>query len=392
MLQPFTLECKDIILREFMPEDLDDFCAITAESHIREFLPDWNVDRETRRWYTGEERPYIPGFDSVHMQRYHARTGLYGKIMYQGTLAGVVLVSTTGREHARIDRLYLRPSCQGAGIGSLVLDLIERKYPQITHWSLDSIRNSPRNLHFYEKNGYVRSGEDEAYVYYEKKKAVNSESLNRSDSSREALSADERKTTTSDATNPELIANRSFTKADFRACDLTDADFMGCTLYRSSYSRLHMAEASFSDCNLSKWKITNANLRGVTIGDSTLDEAEICHASLNGVYIHDVHIDEKPPLLERCELPLTKMTDCNLAYSALQNVRLSEASLTDVSLNNAKVHGGDWRGMSVNNTDLSNVSFTGCEYAGMSIEGIPVLELLALYRSTRHSNPKEIDI
>ena len=76
------------------------------------------------------------------MQRYHIRTGRYDKIIYQGTLAGVVLVSTTGREHARIDRLYLRPSCQGAGIGSLVLDLIEHKYPQVTNWSLDSIRNN----------------------------------------------------------------------------------------------------------------------------------------------------------------------------------------------------------------------------------------------------------
>ncbi|WP_051507382.1 GNAT family N-acetyltransferase [Saccharibacillus sacchari] len=347
---------------------------------------------EKRRWYTGDERPFIPGFDSVHMQRYHARTGRYDKIMYQGTLAGVVLVSTTGREHARIDRLYLRPSCQGAGIGSLVLDLIERKYPQVTDWSLDSIRNSPRNLHFYEKNGYVRSGEDEAYVYYVKKRAVNSESLDRPDSRREALTENEHKTTISAATNPELVANRSFTKADFRDCDLTDTDFMGCNLSRSSYSRLHMAEASFSDCNLSKCKITNANLRGMTIGDSTLDEAEICHASLNGIYIHDVHVDETPPLLERCELPLTKMTDCNLSYSALQNVRLSEASLTNVSLKNAEVHGSDWRGMSVHSTDLSNASFAGCKYAGMSIEGIPVLELLALYRSTRNANPKEIDI
>jgi len=347
---------------------------------------------EKRRWYTGDERPFIPGFDSVHMQRYHARTGRYDKIMYQGTLAGVVLVSTTGREHARIDRLYLRPSCQGAGIGSLVLDLIERKYPQVTDWSLDSIRNSPRNLHFYEKNGYVRSGEDEAYVYYVKKKAVHSESPDRFDSMREVLSADERKTTTSAVTNPELVANRSFAKAGFRDCDLTDTDFMGCDLSRSSYSRLNMAESAFSDCNLSKWTITNANLRGMAIGDSALDDTEICHASLNGFRLHDVRIDEKPPLLERCELPLTKMTDCNLAHSVLQNVRLSEASLTAVNLKNAEVHGSDWRGISVNSTDLSNASFTGCKYAGMSIEGIPVLELLALYRSTRNANPKEIDI
>lgn len=373
---------KELRLQQASPQDAEE---------IRRLMIEVEAD-EKRRWYAGDERPFIPGFDSVHMQRYHARAGRYDKIMYQGALAGVVLVSTTGREHARIDRLYLRPSCQGAGIGSLVLDLIERKYPQVTHWSLDSIRNSPRNLHFYEKNGYVRSGEDEAYVYYVKKKAVHSESPDRFDSMREVLSADERKTTTSAVTNPELVANRSFAKADFRDCDLTDTDFMGCNLSRSSYSRLHMAEASFSDCNLSKWNIANANLRGMAIGDSALDDTEICHASLNGIHVHDVHIHEKPLLLERCELPLTKLVDCNFAYSALENVQFSEASLSNVNLKHAEVRGGDWRGMSVRGTDLSNVSFAECEYAGMTVDGIPISELLALHRSYAPSaNQKEND-
>ncbi|WP_246369894.1 GNAT family N-acetyltransferase [Saccharibacillus deserti] len=55
---PFTLESRDILLREFVPEDLDDFCAVTAEPHIREFLPDWHVDKETRRiWLRDYEIP-----------------------------------------------------------------------------------------------------------------------------------------------------------------------------------------------------------------------------------------------------------------------------------------------------------------------------------------------
>lgn len=57
-MYPFTIECDSILLREFLPEDLDEFCAITAEPHIREFLPDWEVDRETRRlWLRDYEIP-----------------------------------------------------------------------------------------------------------------------------------------------------------------------------------------------------------------------------------------------------------------------------------------------------------------------------------------------
>ncbi len=54
----FILEGRDIRLREFVLEDLDEFCDITAQPHIREFLPDWYVDKETRRvWLYHYEIP-----------------------------------------------------------------------------------------------------------------------------------------------------------------------------------------------------------------------------------------------------------------------------------------------------------------------------------------------
>ncbi|MFD1887433.1 GNAT family N-acetyltransferase [Paenibacillus wenxiniae] len=55
---PFLLKSRDIVLREFVLEDLDEFCDITAQLHIREFLPDWYVDKETRRlWLSHYEIP-----------------------------------------------------------------------------------------------------------------------------------------------------------------------------------------------------------------------------------------------------------------------------------------------------------------------------------------------
>ncbi|WP_440961887.1 GNAT family N-acetyltransferase [Paenibacillus nitricinens] len=44
----FTIECKDILLREFSLEDLDEFHALTTQPEIIEFLPDWNVPKEQR--------------------------------------------------------------------------------------------------------------------------------------------------------------------------------------------------------------------------------------------------------------------------------------------------------------------------------------------------------
>ncbi|MFX3632383.1 MAG: GNAT family N-acetyltransferase [Candidatus Pristimantibacillus sp.] len=44
-----TIECRDIILREYRIEDLDSLYEITQQDEIIEFLPDWNVPKEQRR-------------------------------------------------------------------------------------------------------------------------------------------------------------------------------------------------------------------------------------------------------------------------------------------------------------------------------------------------------
>lgn len=44
----FTIECEDIILREYRVEDLDELYALTQQPEIMEFLPDWNAPKERR--------------------------------------------------------------------------------------------------------------------------------------------------------------------------------------------------------------------------------------------------------------------------------------------------------------------------------------------------------
>ena len=54
----FKIDCKDIILREYKIEDLDDLQDITWQPHFYEFLIDWNVSREQREeWIMNYEIP-----------------------------------------------------------------------------------------------------------------------------------------------------------------------------------------------------------------------------------------------------------------------------------------------------------------------------------------------
>lgn len=50
----FTIECEDIMLREYRIEDLDALYSLTWQPHFHAFLLDWNVSREQREAWMHE--------------------------------------------------------------------------------------------------------------------------------------------------------------------------------------------------------------------------------------------------------------------------------------------------------------------------------------------------
>lgn len=146
------MECK-IKLRKLEQKDAQD---------IRDIMCDIFED-ELKKWFHGKEGAlYIPGYNSIEMQSYHMWDSKYFGIIYMDKMIGVVLISTTDREHGRVDRFYILPEYQGKGIGNETLRLVESLFPQVTLWTLDTTKFSLRNHHFYEKNGYKLHSEDEA--------------------------------------------------------------------------------------------------------------------------------------------------------------------------------------------------------------------------------------
>jgi len=60
----FTIDCKDIILREYIVGDLEEFHSLTWQPEIYEYLPGWNASREQREdWFINYEIRGIPLFD-----------------------------------------------------------------------------------------------------------------------------------------------------------------------------------------------------------------------------------------------------------------------------------------------------------------------------------------
>ncbi len=58
MNRPFTLDCGNILLREFQPSDAEAIYLLTSQPEVYEFLPDWRSTREQRLdWLTNYEVP-----------------------------------------------------------------------------------------------------------------------------------------------------------------------------------------------------------------------------------------------------------------------------------------------------------------------------------------------
>jgi [ribosomal protein S5]-alanine N-acetyltransferase len=54
----FTIDCGEILLREFRTEDVDAIYELTSQPEVYEFLPDWRSTREQRLdWVTNYEIP-----------------------------------------------------------------------------------------------------------------------------------------------------------------------------------------------------------------------------------------------------------------------------------------------------------------------------------------------
>lgn len=290
------------------------------KTQIRDLMVEVQQD-ERVRWYAAEEGPHMPGFSSIDMQRYHMWDGKYYKIMADESLAGVILISSTGREHARIDRFYIHPLFQNNGVGSKVIELIEHMLPEVKIWTLDTPQKSPRNHYFYEKYGYVLSGEDEQERYYCK---VVGEPSYLSD---------------------KYTANKDLQGHNYRDCNMENVDYYNINLGDARFSNSNMANVIMQNINYRDSRITNANLSNSTIGDSNMRNMEIGHVVLAGAHIHDVNLylndEEKAPIIfERCDLT---------------NSRIFES-------------------------DLRNVEIDHCHVEGMKINGVLVSELFEIYR------------
>ncbi len=100
-----------------------------------------------------------PGYDSPDVMRRHIRRNGCYKIMEDEQIIGGMVVYVKNTQHCHLDLIFIAPDYHNRGIGQQAMRFLEETYPQATRWTLDTPVWAVRNIYFYEKLGYVKTGE-----------------------------------------------------------------------------------------------------------------------------------------------------------------------------------------------------------------------------------------
>jgi len=80
-------------------------------------------------------------------------------IFINDEIAGSIDIRRISDDHFALNQLCLNPSLQNQGFGSKIMKMIEEMFPNAKKWSLKTQKDNERNRHFYEKAGYILTGE-----------------------------------------------------------------------------------------------------------------------------------------------------------------------------------------------------------------------------------------
>ncbi|CAI8809056.1 MULTISPECIES: GNAT family N-acetyltransferase [Bacillus] len=271
-------------------------------------------DEEAKKWLPNQENItdyniQPPGYSSIEMTKYMIKELNYFKVIYNKTIVGGIIVTISGKSFGRIDRIFVDPDSQGKGIGSKVIDLIEKEFPNVRAWDLETSSRQLNNHYFYEKMGYQATFKTEDEYCYIKRIET-------------PLGIE------------KSVENEDISGTQYENCNMAKTECYQVTLEGSSFSNSNLMSSHINNCNLSHSKFHNINFRNTLFADLNFSNSEMALVTLDGVRFVDTSLgDEGNPItFERCDLKGSKINNSNL-----RNVEIQQSDITGMKINNIPV-------------------------------------------------------
>lgn len=111
-----------------------------------------------------------PDYDSEPWhEKMRAKGHLYTIYWEDRPIGGAVLFPNAGEKSIYLGRIFLDPEVQGRGLGLEAMDCLEKLFPEMELWCLDTPVWNVRTNPFYRKAGYREVSRDQESVGYQKR-------------------------------------------------------------------------------------------------------------------------------------------------------------------------------------------------------------------------------
>ncbi|TCI25337.1 GNAT family N-acetyltransferase [Exiguobacterium sp. SH5S4] len=227
-----------------------------------------------------------PGYDDEAMSLYLIEQLPCYVIELDGQVVGGIVLTLTGQDYGRIDRIFVHPERQGQGLGRSALHAIEQLHPKVRIWELETSAAQPHNVAFYRAAGFkavFESDEEVCFVKRVKLETNNTIPLRyeeRSINGAQAYGIDASQVAITNSNVSELRAsNCNFAQSQFRNINFRESEFDDLNLSGSQYRFVTMYEsglptiffhteltnAIFQSCRLDGIEIKSSSIDGLTI-------------------------------------------------------------------------------------------------------------------------------
>lgn len=134
-----------LIIRKSTLDDIEDLLPIQKAS----------FQDDLEKYQDFETNPACETFEKLeeNIQKYHHFT-----ILEENAILGAIDVRGN-KERMHIDKVFIAPSKQNNGTGTLAIQFLEKQFSDVKLWTLYTPYLSFRNHYFYEKFGYKKTKE-----------------------------------------------------------------------------------------------------------------------------------------------------------------------------------------------------------------------------------------
>lgn len=125
--------------------------------------------------YKDEGSPFIESQSSLLEKMKRPNDYFYFIKKNEEEIGYLRIVTNEDQTKAKIGPVDILPKNEEQGLGSEAMLLIEKEFPTVTEWYIDTILQEPKLTHFYTKLGYKKTGQTEQIqegmdiVFFQKK-------------------------------------------------------------------------------------------------------------------------------------------------------------------------------------------------------------------------------